>query len=67
MDVFEILKNEKFFNPLTGVNKRVYFECISELIEYSKTTLVLYETNVRDTLELYLSNKQYHVENDDTE
>lgn len=67
MDVFEILKNEKFFNPLTGVNKRVYFECISELIEYSKTTTVLYETNVRDTLELYLSNKQYHVENDDTE
>lgn len=67
MDVFEILKNEKFFNPLTGVNKRVYFECISELIEYSKTTPVLYETNVRDTLELYLSNKQYHVENDDTE
>lgn len=67
MDVFETLKNEKFFNPLTGVNKRVYFECISELIEYSKTTLVLYETNVRDTLELYLSNKQYHVENDDTE
>lgn len=67
MDVFEILKNEKFFNPLTGVNKRVYFECISELIEYSKTTPVLYETNVRDTLELYLSNKQYHVENDDIE
>lgn len=67
MDVFEILRNEKFFAPLTGVNKRVYFECISELIEYSKSTPVLYESNVRDTLELYLTNKQYHVENDDTE
>lgn len=67
MDVFETLKNEKFFSPLTGVNKRVYFECITELIEYSKSTPVLYETNVRDTLEQYLANKQYHVENDDTD
>lgn len=67
MDVFETLKNEKFFNPLTGLNKRIYFECISELIEYSKSTPVLYEVNVRDTLELYLTNKQYHVENDDTD
>lgn len=67
MDVFEVLKNEKFFNPLTGVNKRIYFECITELIEYSKSTPVLYETNVRDTLELYLINKQYHVQDDDIE
>lgn len=67
MDVFEILRNEKFFTPLTGVNKRVYFECITELIEYSKSSPVLYEANVRDTLELYLSNKHYHVENDDTD
>ena len=67
MDVFETLKNEKFFSPLTGVNKRVYFECITEIIEYSKSTPVLYETNVRDTLEMYLANKQYHVENDDTD
>lgn len=65
MDVFETLKNDKFFNPLTGINKKVYFKCISELIEYSKSTPVLYETNLRDTLELYLSNKHYHVENDD--
>lgn len=66
MDLFETLRNEKFFNPLTGINKRIYFECIIELIEYSKSTPVLYETNVRDTLELYLSNKQHHIENDDT-
>lgn len=65
MDVFATLRNEKFFSPLTGVNKGVYFECITELIEYSKTTPVLYESNVRDTLELYLSNKKYHIENDD--
>lgn len=67
MDVFETLRNEKFFNPLTGVNKKIYFECITELIEYSKSTPVLYETNVRDLLELYLSNKQYYVKNDDTD
>ncbi len=65
MDIFSILRNEKFFVPLTGINKRVYFDCISELIEYSKSTPILYETDVRDMLELYLSNKQYHVENDD--
>ena len=67
MDIFETLRNEKFFNPLTGINKRIYFECITELIEYSKSTPVLYETNVRDWLELYFSNKQYHVKNDDTD
>lgn len=65
MDIFSILRNEKFFVPLTGINKRVYFDCISELIAYSKSTPILYETDVRDMLELYLSNKQYHVENDD--
>lgn len=67
MDIFETLRNEKFFTPLTGINKRIYFECITELIEYSKSTPVLYETNIRDLLELYLSNKQYHVKNDDTD
>lgn len=65
MDIFEVLNNEKFFSPLTGTNKRIYLECISELIEYSKSTPVLYENNVRDTIELYLSNKQYHIENDE--
>lgn len=67
MDIFETLRNEKFFTPLTGINKRIYFECITELIEYSKSTPVLYETNIRDLLELYLSNKQHHVKNDDTD
>lgn len=65
MDIFEILNNEKFFNPLTGVNKRLYFECINVIIEYSKTTPVLYEVDVRDTLEIYLSNKNYHIESED--
>ena len=67
MDVFATLKNEKFFNPLTGSNKRIYFDCITELIEYAKTTSILYETNIRDHLELYLENKQYHVEDDELE
>ncbi len=67
MDIFDNIKNEKFFNPLTGINKRIYFECISELIEYAKTCPVLYENDLRDRLELYLINKQYHVENDDME
>lgn len=64
MDIFETLHNEKFFNPLTGVNKRIYFACITELIEYSKTVPVLYETEVRNTLDIYLTNKRYHVESE---
>ena len=61
MNIFETLRNEKFFNPLTGINKRIYFECITELIEYSKSTPVLYETNVRDLLELCFQNPKLIV------
>lgn len=61
MDIFETLRNEKFFYSLTDINKRKYFQFLTELIEYPKLTPVLYETNVRDMLELYLSNKQYHA------
>lgn len=35
MDLFATLRNEKFFSPLTSVNKRIYFECITKLIEES--------------------------------
>ena len=65
MDLFETLGNEKFFNPLVGPNKKVYFECITELIEYSKKMPVLYKDNVKDTLEIFLRNKTYRVETED--
>lgn len=41
MDIFEQISNEKFFNPLTGKNKKIYFECISELIDFSKKNMTM--------------------------
>lgn len=61
MSFFETL-NEKFFNPFCCRNRVLYFECISELIEKSKEISVLYETDARNTLILYLQNCTYAIE-----
>lgn len=61
MSFFETL-NEKFFNPFCCRNRVIYFECISELIEKSKEISVLYETDARNTLILYLQNCTYAIE-----
>ena len=61
MPVFETL-NEKFFNPFCCRNRALYFECISQLIEKSKEISVLYETDARNTLILYLQNCAYSIE-----
>ena len=61
MSFFETL-NEKFFNPFCCRNRVLYFECISQLIEKSKEISVLYETDARNTLILYLQNCTYSIE-----
>ena len=61
MSFFETL-NEKFFNPFCCRNRALYFECISQLIEKSKEISVLYETDARNTLILYLQNCAYSIE-----
>lgn len=61
MSLFETL-NEKFFNPFCCRNRALYFECISQLIEKSKEISVLYETDARNTLILYLQNCTYSIE-----
>ena len=61
MPVFETL-TEKFFNPFCCRNRALYFECISQLIEKSKEISVLYETDARNTLILYLQNCAYSIE-----
>lgn len=66
MDIFEQISNEKFFNPLTGKNKKIYFECISELIDFSKKNMTMYESDVKSTLAMFLANRKYHVQDDDT-
>lgn len=57
---------ENFFNPLCCKNKRIYYECILQLIEKSKSIPILYETEARDTLILYLKNCAYAVEDEET-
>ena len=61
MSFFETL-NDKFFNPFCCRNRALYFACISQLIEKSKEIAVLYETDARDTLILYLQNCTYAIE-----
>ena len=61
MSFFESV-SEKFFNPFCCRNRAVYFECITQLIEKSKEIPVLYETDARNTLILYLQNCQYSLE-----
>lgn len=61
MPFFESV-NDKFFNPFCCRNREIYFECISQLIEKSKEIPVLYETDARSCLILYLQNCMYSIE-----
>lgn len=65
MTLFDRAEYEKFFNPLCCKNKRIYYECILQLIEKSKTVPLLYETDAKDALILYLRNCAYAIEDED--
>ena len=56
---------EHFFNPFCCKNKRIYYDCILQLIEKSKSVPLLYETDARDTLILYFRNCRYEVAEED--
>ncbi len=62
MILFENPDYDKFFNPLCCKNKKIYYECILQLIEKSKQVTLLYENDARDTLTLYFRNLSYAVE-----
>lgn len=64
MILFDNTEYENFFNPLCCKNKRIYYECILQLIEKSKFVPLLYETDARDTLILYFRNCAYAVEDE---
>lgn len=66
MILFDNIEYDRFFNPLSSKNKRMYYGCILQLIEKSKATPFLYETDARDILSLYLRNSTYAV-NDEGE
>ena len=61
MLLFDNAEYDNFFHPLCCKNKRIYYECILQLIEKSKSVPLLYETDARDTLILYLRNCAYAV------
>ncbi len=65
MILFDNSEYDKFFNPLCCKNKRIYYECILQLIDKSNMVPILYETDARDTLILYLRNCTYAVEDED--
>lgn len=64
MLLFDNSQYDNFFNPLCCRNKRIYYECILQLIEKSKSVPLLYETDARDTLILYFRNCTYAVEDE---
>lgn len=64
MSVFETL-NDKFFNPFCCKNRDIYIECINQLIEKSKEIPILYESDARSCLVLYLRNCQYAIVEED--
>ena len=59
MDIFELVDNEKFFNPLSSQNRRIYYECIISLIERSREVPVLYDSDARNCVAIYLKNSKY--------
>lgn len=65
MILFDNEQFDRFFNPLSCKNKRIYYECILHLIEKSKTVPILYETDARDCIILYLRNSNYALEDED--
>lgn len=64
MLLFDNPEYDRFFNPLCCKNKRIYYECILQLIEKSKQVSLLYENDARDTLTLYFRNLAYAVEDE---
>lgn len=65
MILFDNAEYDSFFNPLCCKNRKIYYECILQLIEKSKTVPLLYEADAKDTLILYLRNCTYAVEDED--
>ncbi|WP_313347125.1 Wadjet anti-phage system protein JetA family protein [Sedimentibacter sp.] len=64
MILFDNDEYDRFFNPLCCKNRRIYYECILQLIEKSKTIPLLYETDAKDCIVLYLRNCTYAVEDE---
>lgn len=58
MNFFDYIKNDAFFKPLTLKHKRIYYDCIQILIDKTKELPVLYESDARDSITVYLKNAE---------
>lgn len=67
MNFFDYIKNDSFFKPLTSKYRRIYYDCIQLLIDRAKELPVLYETDARDSITLYLKNADIRREASETE
>lgn len=56
MNFFDYINNDAFFKPLTLKYRRVYYDCIQILIDKTKELPVLYESDAKDSITVYLKN-----------
>lgn len=56
MNFFDYIKNDAFFKPLTLKHKKIYYGCIQILIDKTKELPVLYESDAKDSITVYLKN-----------
>lgn len=64
MNFFDYIKNESFFKPFTFKYRRIYYDCIQILIDKTKELPVLYESDAKDSITLFLKNMELHEESD---
>lgn len=58
VNFFDYIKNDAFFKPLTLKYRRIYYDCIQILIDRTKELPVLYESDAKDSITLYLKNAE---------
>ena len=58
MNFFDYIQNESFFRPFASKYRRVYYDCMEILIGHAKERAVLYESDARDAVLLYLKNRK---------
>lgn len=54
VNFFDYIKNESFFKTFTLKYRRIYYDCIQLLIDKLKELPVLYESDARDSITIYL-------------
>ena len=67
MNFFDYIHNEAFFRPLNLKYRRIYYDCIQILIDKAKELPVLYESDAKYSLTLYLRNAGIQDAKEDTD